>query len=655
MKRVVGFTGIVVGLSIFVYVAGAQQPPAPQPPGEAAVQVADGVWFQRNYDTNSLGSNVAWIEFANFVVVIDTAFPAGAERALKSIKATTKRKPIRYAVVTHYHADHAFGTGVFAKEGTIVVAHENARRDYLGRNVEQYAERVRTDRIAARYKMHAPDVTFTDRMVIDDGKQRRAELFHFGHAHTSGCVFTWLPKEKIVFTGDATVNGPFNFLGDSDTASWIDAISQVQALEPRIVVPGHGPVGKADVLENQKHYFVELRAQVGSHVRQGKTLEEVQALVDIPAWKRWTGETKMKEANIAHVYRELTRGGPSAEGGPGLTDPVVAIPMEPGKERPKLKYLTAPLSPEQVAGLRQIAPNVELLFARNPKEALALAPEVHGMSGSLCKPEVLRVAKNLRWVLQASAGVEHLVSIPELVDNDQIVLTNARTMFGPNIGDHVFALLLSLTRGLPHFAALMKTGTWGRDRGAGGPALIELKGKTMLVVGLGGIGREVARRAHAFGMQVVATDPQEGPVPHYVARLEAPDQFPALLPGADVVVVAAPLTPRTRGLFGAAQFAAMKPSAYFINVARGGIYDNQALAAALRAGKLAGAGLDVTDPEPLPSNHPLWKAPNVIITPHVAGQSSGATARLRALLMENMRRFASGEPLLNVVDKRAGY
>ncbi len=652
MRGLVRVGAIAMGSCLAIYAAAQQAPPKPL--AEKAIKVADGVWFERHLDVPSFGSNVSWFELGDYVVVVDTAFPLGAENALRSIKATTGGKPIRYVVVTHYHADHSFGAGVFAKEGATVIAHENARRDYVARNLAAYAKRATTDKVAAKYKAYAPNLTFSDKMMLEGGG-RRAELYHFGHAHTTGDIFVWLPKERVIFTGDAAVNGPYNYTGDADTASWIEVMARAQALEPQIVVPGHGPVGKADVLQLQKQYFIDLRAQVGAMVREGKPLEEVQAAVDVPGWKRWTGETKMKPENVGHVYEELTRGPLTWVGGdPKRNNPVVAIPIPNDGQRPKLKFMTGPVAPEVVAGLRQVAPNVELVVVKDAKEALARAPEADAMDGSLCTPAVLPAAKKLRWVQQFSAGVEQLIAIPELVANDKVVLTNMRAMFGPNIADHVFALLLSLTRGLPHYQQLMQTETWEK-RGNAGIQLLELKDKTMLIVGLGGIGREVAVRAHAFGMQVVATDAKEMALPPYVSRLEPPQALKSMLPLADVVVIAAPLTGKTTGLIGPAELALMKPSAFYINVARGKIQDNQALAAALKAGKLAGAGLDVTEPEPLPKGHPLWKAPHVIITPHVAGQSPGSVARRRALFTENMRRFAAGEPLLNVVDKKAGY
>jgi phosphoglycerate dehydrogenase-like enzyme len=177
----------------------------------------------------------------------------------------------------------------------------------------------------------------------------------------------------------------------------------------------------------------------------------------------------------------------------------------------------------------------------------------------------------------------------------------------------------------------------------------------MLVIGLGGVGTAISKRAQAFGMRVMALDPKEMERPAFVFSLHKPDKLMELLPKADVVVVACPLTAETRGLLGEAQFKAMKKSGYLINVARGAIVQSPALVAALERKEIAGVGMDVTDPEPLLANHVLRKMPNVVISPHVGGQSPEAGERQWRLLRENVRRFAAGEPLLCVVDKQRGY
>jgi phosphoglycerate dehydrogenase-like enzyme len=182
-----------------------------------------------------------------------------------------------------------------------------------------------------------------------------------------------------------------------------------------------------------------------------------------------------------------------------------------------------------------------------------------------------------------------------------------------------------------------------------------LQGRTAVVIGVGGIGTQIAVRAHAFGMTVIGVDPKDVPYMPFLNRCVPPDRLDTVLPEADVVFVAAPHTRQTEGMIGAKQFGLMKKNAYFIAVSRGKLYDAAALVSALETKHLAGAGLDVTDPEPLPKGHSLWKFENVIITPHIAGRSDREHERYIALYKENLRRFAAGEPLLNVVDKGKGY
>jgi phosphoglycerate dehydrogenase-like enzyme len=233
----------------------------------------------------------------------------------------------------------------------------------------------------------------------------------------------------------------------------------------------------------------------------------------------------------------------------------------------------------------------------------------------------------------------------------QVVLTNTQRIYGPEVADQAFALLLALTRHLRKTVPGQIETNW--------PMVSELPpelhGKTMLVVGLGGVGTQISRRAHAFGMRVMAVDPKEMERPAFVFSLDPPIKLMKLLPKADVVVLACPLTPQTRGLMGDEQFQAMKKSAYFINVARGALVKTAALIEVLEKKQIAGAGLDVTDPEPLPESHPLWKMSNVIVSPHIGGQSSGGLDRQWRLFRENVRRFVAGEPLLCVVDKEKGY
>jgi phosphoglycerate dehydrogenase-like enzyme len=225
-------------------------------------------------------------------------------------------------------------------------------------------------------------------------------------------------------------------------------------------------------------------------------------------------------------------------------------------------------------------------------------------------------------------------------------------MYGTAIADHTIAMVLALMRGLPQWLEHQRAGAWARDEQV---PQDELTGKTMLVLGLGGIGREVARRAHACGMRVLATDPRPQATPEFVDRIADPTALDSLLPEAHVVTICLPLTPQTRRLFDGERLRRMQRGAILVNIARGAIVDTDALIAALDDGTLGAAALDVVEPEPLPADHPLWTHPRVLLTPHVSGRSPLSSSRRVALFAENMRRFARGLPLLNVVDKRAGY
>jgi phosphoglycerate dehydrogenase-like enzyme len=307
----------------------------------------------------------------------------------------------------------------------------------------------------------------------------------------------------------------------------------------------------------------------------------------------------------------------------------------------------SPIGPAELAELRAAAPSINLV-APEPGELMAELADADGVIGTI-NPQMIRAAKKLKWVQVGSAGVENFLS-PEM-KNSPIVLTNCRIVQGPEIADHAFALLLALTRDLYRIIPRRTNEEWTTRE----YRPLELRGRTAVVVGVGGIGTQVAIRAQAFGMQVIAVDPRDIPLEPFILKSVPPSRLDSVLPEADVVFISAPSTPATQKMFQARQFSLMKPNSYFIAVSRGKLYDADALADALASKHLAGAGLDVTDPEPLPKGHPLWKMENVVITPHIAGRSNGESARYLALYKENLRRFAAGEPLENVVDKEKGY
>ena len=265
---------------------------------------------------------------------------------------------------------------------------------------------------------------------------------------------------------------------------------------------------------------------------------------------------------------------------------------------------------------------------------------------------ILDAGTRLQWLHQRGAGIDR-ISTPKLVASDRLVLTNGSGNHATNIAEHVLALMLAFARQLPALVRAQDARQWRPPKTE---TLFELSGQTLAVVGAGALGCAVAVRAAAFGMRVLGVRrTADATLPPGFVSMTALADLDAVLREADHVVITLPLTAQTRGLFSAARLGAMKPGAHLYNVGRGAIVDPEALLDALRSGRLAGAGLDVTEPEPLPADSPLWSEPGVIVTAHSSGLTPRSYERYQALLLDNIRRFQRGEPLLNVVDKRLGY
>ena len=338
--------------------------------------------------------------------------------------------------------------------------------------------------------------------------------------------------------------------------------------------------------------------------------------------------------------------------GPGAPVTSISYPIaEPGHAAPKgeINIVTlAEISQPYQDKIRAQSPSIKLKLCKSRDEFQRELPSAHVIFGGFSMNDLAR-ASQLKWIQWGAAGVEGIMR-PELV-NSPIVLTNMQRMFAPPISETVFALLLALTRGIDRYTLQTRQHQW---KPVGG--LVEISGKTMGVVGLGGNGTDTAYRAfYGFGMKVLAVDPKPLPKPHFVAELHSLDGFHQMVPQVDVLVSAAPLTPVSMNMFNEAVFRAMKPSAYFINIARGKLVDTPALVRALKERRIAGAGLDVAYKEPLPPDDPLWDAENVIITCHSSGHSPQTEGRRMDLFTENIRRYVNGLPLLNVVDKQRGY
>jgi phosphoglycerate dehydrogenase-like enzyme len=302
------------------------------------------------------------------------------------------------------------------------------------------------------------------------------------------------------------------------------------------------------------------------------------------------------------------------------------------------------------------AGSLEVVNVGNPEAALEEIADADGFFGKMT-PELLAASKQLRWVQSPTASLEHYL-FPALIEHP-CLLTNMRGLFSDVIADHVFGFILCFARNFHTYVRNQMAHRWapvgGEDTRADyavGPGQVtalderhlHLSDQTLGVVGLGQIGSEIARRGQAFGMRVLAVDPLQ-------KEAWRMDRLGELLGQSDFVVIAAPHTPETVKMFRRPQFQQMQRSAYLINIGRGVIVDLDDLVQSLRAGEIAGAGLDVFETEPLPATHPLWDMENVIITPHIAGYSPRIPERHLAVLLDNVNRFSKGEELRNVVNK----
>jgi phosphoglycerate dehydrogenase-like enzyme len=309
------------------------------------------------------------------------------------------------------------------------------------------------------------------------------------------------------------------------------------------------------------------------------------------------------------------------------------------------------------------APSADMLRAALPDdrilavqgEELGPAAEADAAFGGF-GPERLRAvlagSPKLRWVHTFSAGVDR--HIPELAHYERVVLTNNSGAYDVPIAEHVIAMIFAAAKRVPEHLAAQQRHEWQRET-----PHAEVRAATLVILGMGSIGSELARLASGVGMRVIGVrrdasrrDPN---TPEDVDRIVSTDRFAEVVPEADYLAVTAALTPQTRGLVSAEILRALKPTAWIINIARGPIVDEAALAAALQEKRIGGAALDVFETEPLPAASPLWSLDNAILTPHVSNSSPKVRERSLALVTENVRRFKAGEPLLNVVDRAAGY
>lgn len=298
--------------------------------------------------------------------------------------------------------------------------------------------------------------------------------------------------------------------------------------------------------------------------------------------------------------------------------------------------------------LRSEIPDMVVHLATTAEQARTVIGTVDAVYGKV-EPDLFAAAARLKWIQSPQAGPDPSFYHQALVDSD-VMVTNMRGIFSDHIGAHIMALVTGFARGLPTYLKRQSERNWQPD-----VETVFLPEATALIVGVGAIGAEAARLCAAFEMTVVGADPRTTEPPAGMARLVGAESLDDVLPEADFVIVTAPETPATQRLFDSGKFKLMKNSAFFINIGRGATVVLDDLNAALRAGEIRGAALDVFQIEPLPADHALWDAPGMVITPHVATVGPYLNDRRTGVFLENCRRFDAGKPLLNIVDKAVWF
>ena len=302
---------------------------------------------------------------------------------------------------------------------------------------------------------------------------------------------------------------------------------------------------------------------------------------------------------------------------------------------------------EWSARLAATLPQLEVVVAEDRAQAESAIATAESAFGTI-PPVLLRQARRLRWLQAPQAAPPAGYYYPELIAHP-VAITNFREIYNDHIGAHVMAFVLAFARGLQRYIPQQLRREW--EKPAQNEGVVHLPEATALVVGVGGIGSEIARLAASFGIRVIGVDERRRDTPPGVAELHRADELDALLPQADFVILTVPHTPETEGFMNRARFQQMKKTAFFINIGRGLTTRLDDLAAAIESGEIAGAGLDVFEQEPLPANHKLWTLPGVLLTPHTAGYGPYLDERRYEVILDNCRRFLAGRELRNLVDK----
>lgn len=318
-KRLALLAAVGAAFALVVYASGdgpaaaPKQLPVPEMKFNDVKEVAPGVFFRyASISANDKqipfgGSNHTWIVFKDYVVVIDANFPKEAADVIADIKKTTN-KPIKYVLDTHHHGDHAYGNAVWAKEGAKIIAHKSAARLLKVNGPKQWEDATKERADVKASELKQVDIVFDDKYELKDDTQH-VVFMHFGHMHTAGDASAYLPRHKILCTGDACVNGAFNYMGHANSLSWIKCLDAMDKLDIDLICPGHGKVARKDLIQKEKRYFTELRAEVQKGFDAKKSPDEITKGWDLAWYKEWTGvgvvETDMNKDNVKHVYAEL--------------------------------------------------------------------------------------------------------------------------------------------------------------------------------------------------------------------------------------------------------------------------------------------------------------------------------------------------------------
>jgi len=606
---------VLTGLFIFVGTGFTAEPALPDMKFKDVKEVAPGVFFRFSSISATDktvpfgGSNNIWVVFEDHVAVIDANFPDGAEDVVAAIRKTTN-KPIRYVFDTHHHGDHAYGNGVFFKEGATVVAQANCARlmrEFGPAEFDEAGKGPNGRKDVASSFLKTPGIVFDDRLVLDDGKQR-VEFLFMGHAHTAGDAVAWIPKHGILCTGDACVNGAYNFMGHSDSGSWVKALEKMADLKPKMVCPGHGPVAGADLIQKQKRYFVDLREEVGKGIKQAKDLKSLQESIKFPWYEQWTG-VPVKPDNIEHVYKEIT----------GMVVPHDLLrdlsyvsgnytPEKPktGWVAPKRVILSSGFMPARIAELKAIAPDIEFVAVPTLEEAgkaIINADAVLGFADN----SLLESGNKLRWI---QVG-------PELPKD---FLANAKTKS---------VQVTSLDRAaLPAEAdQALRNLLWVAQQGnADG-----LQGKNVAIYAPAALAKIVSNRVQNFG-----------------AKISINEMSPTM-GGTDVMVVYLNNTKQANTLANI-PWAGLKQGGSLIIMGDATGLNTEAITSVIKSAKAQLVAVDlkgIQNPEAIAKQIDAGKV-------HMVEKNTVAltsvTERKWKLLRENVRRFSTGEPFLAIID-----